>query len=119
MTCTPILISNCEFLLQEWDENLAYLAQYSAGTCEYRINEEQNLQSAPGFDYIGRNAAATSMYTVNYTRLIGQQWYGEKRYFNYYSVACLDDDGNMNENGEFENCGRYTQVRMCHLPYCL
>lgn len=70
--------------------------------------------SSFGFDSVGESAAATYApgynSAVNYTRLIGQQWFTEKRYFNYYAAACLDDDGNVNENGEFETCGRYTQV---------
>lgn len=101
---------------QEWNDNLAYLAQYSAGTCEYRQEENRNSQSAAGFDYVGRNVASTSSYTVNFTQVIAQQWYGEKRFFNYYSAACLDEDGNINENGEFETCGRYTQVWELYFP---
>ena len=72
-------------------------------------NEDRNTQST-SFDYIGESFAATSSYTVNYTRMIGQQWYGEKRYFNYYSMSCYDDDGNVNEDEGYETCGRYTQV---------
>ena len=89
---------------------MAYLATYWASGCEYNNNED-SAQQAAGFDYIGENFAATSSYTVNYTQLIGQQWYSEKRFFNYYSAACLDENGDLDENGEFETCGRYTQVR--------
>ena len=99
--------------LQEWNEELAYLAQYRAASCQARQDEERSSIST-SFDYIGENMAATyaSGYNgaVNYTRLIGQQWYGEKRFYSYYAAACLDEDGNLNEDGGFETCGRYTQV---------
>ena len=72
-------------------------------------NENRNTQ-ATDFDYVGESLAATVSYTVNYTQLIGQLWYAEKKYFNYYSAACMDADGNLDENGGFETCGRYTQV---------
>lgn len=93
---------------------MAYLAQFWASGCEYMENEDKNTQST-AFDYVGENFAATASYTVNYTRLIGQQWYAEKKLFNYYLAACLDEDGNVNENGEFDTCGRYTQV--CNICY--
>ena len=72
-------------------------------------NEDRNTQST-SFDYIGESFAATASYTVNYTQLIGQLWYGERRFFNYYAAACLDENGDLDEDGEFETCGRYTQV---------
>ena len=95
--------------LQEWNEDLAYLAQFWASGCAYMENEDRNTQST-SFDYVGESLAATVSYTVNYTQLIGQLWYGEKRYFNYYAAACIDEDGNLDEDGGFETCGRYTQV---------
>ena len=101
----------CYPSLQEWNEDLAYLAQFWASACEYVENEDRNTQSTT-FDYIGESFAATVSYTVNYTQLIGQLWYGEKRSYNYYAAACLDEDGNADEDGEFETCGRYTQVSM-------
>ena len=85
------------------------MAQFWASACEYEENEDRNTQST-NFDNIGESFAATASYTVNYTQLIGQLWYGEKRFFNYYSAACLDENGDVDENGEFETCGRYTQV---------
>jgi hypothetical protein len=96
-------------LKMEWNEDLAYLAQFWASGCAYMENEDRNTQST-SFDYVGESLAATVSYTVNYTQLIGQLWYGEKRYFNYYAAACIDEDGNQDEDGEFETCGRYTQM---------
>ena len=100
---------------QEWNEELAYLAQYRAATCEFRQDEEEDSYvQTTSFDYVGENMAATYAAgyngAVNYTRLIGQQWYGEKKLFSYYAAACYDEDGNMNDDGGFETCGRYTQV---------
>ena len=97
--------------MQEWSDDLAYLAEFWAIACEYGENEDRNSQST-SFDYIGESFAATVSYTINYTQLIGQLWYGEKRFYNYYAAACLDEDGEVDEDGEYETCGRYTQVCM-------
>jgi hypothetical protein len=104
-------------LRMEWNEDLAFLAQYRAASCEFRQEDNQNNNNQQqvqtgGFDFVGENSAATSFYTgdVNYTRLIGQQWFIEKRFFSYYAAACLDEDGNIEDNGEFMTCGRYTQL---------
>ena len=88
---------------------MAYQAQYWASACQYEENEDRHTQST-SFDYIEESFAATVSYTVNYTQLIGQLWFAEKRFFNYYASACLDENGDMEEDGEFETCGRYTQV---------
>lgn len=100
--------------MQEWNENLEYLAQYRSASCEYRREEEQQQVGVAGFDYVGENAAAVYAAgyntAVNYTQVIGQHWFTEKRFFSYYAAACRDEDGNVEDNGEFMNCGRYTQV---------
>ena len=85
------------------------MAQFWASTCQYMENEDRHSQSAK-FDYVGESFAASISYTVNYTQLIGQLWYGEKRFFNYYTATCYDEDGDANDDGSFETCGRYTQV---------
>ena len=103
-----ILKSNC-YPAQEWDEDLAYLAQFWASACEYAENEDRNTQST-SYDYIGESLAATISYTVNYTQLIGQLWYAEKRFYSYYVAACLNEDGEVEDDGGYETCGRYTQV---------
>ena len=84
------------------------MAQFWSSTCRYMENENRHSQSAL-FDYVGESFAATVSYTVNYTQLIGQLWFGERRYFNYYSASCYDDDGNGDDG--YDACGRYTQVK--------
>ena len=106
---SPVTLLLFHLITQEWDEELAYMAQFTASTCRYVENEDRHSQSSK-FDYVGENFAATVSYTVNYTQIIGQLWYGEKRYFNYYTATCYDQDGNANDDGGYENCGRYTQV---------
>ena len=85
------------------------MAQFWASACSYEENENRHSQSGK-FDYVGENFAATISYTVNYTQLIGQLWNAEKRFFNYYTATCYDEDGNANDDGSYETCGRYTQV---------
>ena len=58
---------------QEWDEELAYMAQFWSSTCRYMENEDRHSQSA-NFDYVGESFAATISYTVNYTQLISMLW---------------------------------------------
>ena len=93
---------------------MEYLAQYRAASCEMRREEEQQQVGVVGFDYVGENAAAvySAGYgsSVNYTQVIGQHWFTEKRFFSYYAAACRDEDGNIEDDGGFETCGRYTQV---------
>ena len=68
--------------------------------------EELNDQSTE-FDYVGENKLATASYTVNYTILM-QTWFNQKTYYDYYTAACTDEDGNEDEDGEA--CREYTQV---------
>lgn len=110
--------------MQEWDEELAYLSQFRAASCEFEKedNDDSGQQQYFGYDSVGENAAATyaSGYNsaVNYTRLV-QRWFIEKRFFSYYRAACFDEDGNINDNGESETCGRYVQVSLILLLYSL
>ena len=43
---------------QEWDEDLARLAQFYSANCEYMRNEHRHDQS-DDYDYVGENIAAT------------------------------------------------------------
>lgn len=92
--------------LQDWDDELAYAAQFWAAACEYELNEERNSQ-IQSYDYIGQNNGATISYTVNYTIMV-QSWFQQGRYYNYYSATCIDEDGNEDEEGEA--CQNYINV---------
>ena len=92
--------------LQEWNEELGYMAQFWSGNCEYELNENRHSQSTT-FGYVGQSLAATSAYSVNYTILI-KTWQDVGRYYNYYTGACTDADGNEDEDGL--ECAPFTQV---------
>lgn len=92
--------------MQEWNEELGYMAQFWAGNCEYELNENRNSQSNT-FTYVGQSMIATSSYSVNYTVLIGK-WFSAGQYYNYYSGYCTDSDGDEDEDGD--SCAGYTQV---------
>ena len=94
------------FSLQEWDDELAYAAQFWAAGCEYMLNEDRNDQIQT-YDYIGQSNGATISYTVNYTIMI-QTWFQQGRLYNYYSGVCLNADGNEDEEGEA--CFNYINV---------
>lgn len=73
------------------------------------MEKEDLNQQTTEFDYVGESAIATASYSVNYTILM-QKWFNQRNYYNYYSTACTDADGNEDEEGEA--CRGYTQVRL-------
>ncbi len=93
--------------MQEWDEELAYLAQFWAGTCIAEENEYRNSQSSK-YQSVGQSMAATASYTVNYTVLMQNTWFTEGRFYDYYGGVCSDEDGNQGE--DLEGCENYVQV---------
>lgn len=95
--------------MQEWHHELASLAQFWAAGCELMENEDRNTQST-SFDFVGE-VMDTISYTVNYT-ILAQKWFQQGRYYDYYTMACTDEDGNEDEEGEA--CQAYTQVRKAY-----
>ncbi len=93
--------------MQEWNQELSYLAQFWASQCEYVENEDRHAQSTE-FDYIGQTMAATASYTVNYTILIQNQWFAIGPRYDYYGGTCTDEDGNQGDDAE--GCENYVQV---------
>ena len=79
------------------------MAQFWASTCRYMENEDRHSQSGH-FDYVGENFAASISYTVNYTQIISQQWYGEKKTIQQPVMTRME----MME--VVKQVGRYTQV---------
>ena len=96
-------------VFQEWNEELSYLAQFYAARCEYDAEKEELDTQSTEFDYVGENKLATASYTVNYTILM-QTWFNQKAYYDYYTGACTDADGDEDEDGEA--CQGYTQVEV-------
>ncbi len=81
--------------LQEWNTELAQVAQNYAELCIFGHNSDRSIQS-PSFSYIGENIAITTA-SGNYTNLV-RNWYDEVQNYNYATNQC---------NGV---CGHYTQV---------
>ena len=97
-----------------WDQELAYMAQFWAGNCEFELNENRHTQSTT-FSYVGQSMAAGSGYSYNYTVMI-RRWFDLGRIsYNYYSRTCVNGDGNEDEEGEA--CWPYTQVRELSASY--
>lgn len=92
--------------IQEWNDELAYAAQFWAAGCDYMLNEDRNDQIQT-YDYIGQSNGATISYTVNYTIMV-QTWFQQGRFYNYYSGVCLNADGDEDEEGEA--CFNYINV---------
>ena len=98
-------------ILQIWDEELAYMAQFWAGNCEFELNENRHTQSST-YSYVGQTLAAGSSYVKNYTVMI-RRWFDIGRInYNYYSRSCIDEDGNEADGEEEDGgpCAPYTQV---------
>ena len=70
-------------------------------------NENRHEQSTV-FDYVGQINDASANYTINLTSMVFQ-WYYEGLSFDYSQAACVDEDGEAQEE-EAEGCERYIQV---------
>ena len=64
------------YLIQEWDSELARLAQYSSAKCEYMRNEHRHDQSTD-YDYVGENIAATGEYMSQQVKCAVNCHYGQ------------------------------------------
>ena len=71
-------------------------------------NENRHDQSTV-FDYVGQISAASANYTINLTSMVFQ-WYYEGLSFDYSQAACVDEDGEAQD--EAEGCERYIQVSL-------
>ena len=67
-------------------------------------NENRHEQSTE-FDYVGEIGAGSANYTINLTSMVFE-WYFDGRTYDYSQAACIDDDGEAQEEG----CERYIQV---------
>lgn len=96
--------------VQEWNDELSYLAQFWASGCEYETNENRNTQSVM-FESVGENFIATASFTINYTILIQNSWFNQGKSYDYFGGTCTDEDGNQADG--LEGCEYYVQVKIC------
>ena len=91
----------CGYVLQEWNEELALLAEGFAAKCVANSQVDHNPQS-PYFESISRNFYVLSdlelEMKVNYSTIICL-WFNESVNYDYEHNVC---------NGE--QCGNYTRV---------
>ena len=93
-------------MTQEWDDELAYIAQFWATNCYYGYNDRRDFQSSE-FDYVGENMANSTSNYVNYTLLVYRWFHMGKRY-HYYKEYCRNEDSSVSTDGE--ECSHYKQV---------
>ena len=86
------------FISQEWNDELAGIAQTYADQCMFIHNDDRSSQSTT-YTSVGENLFVTSSQQVNYTQFV-EAWYGEVMDYDYTSNTC--------QNGSV--CGHYTQV---------
>ena len=85
------------WFLQEWNDELAQVAQVYSERCMFAHNPSRASQ-APSFSSVGENLAISSGRGDNYEGLF-VLWNNER------------SDYNFNTNGCSDVCGHYTQVR--------
>lgn len=93
-------------LIKEWDDDLAYIAQFWAANCHYSLNKYRSHQSSE-FDYVGETIANTTNSYVNYTHLV-YEWFQKGKRYNYYQGYCRSSDGTVDTYGH--GCIPYRQV---------
>ena len=89
------------FSLQEWNEELAEIAQAYSEMCIYGHNPDRHDQSTT-FEFVGENLALTTAGAVDYVSLV-QAWYDEVNDYTYSTMECAPGKA----------CGHYTQVLTC------
>ena len=94
-------ITNWLFSFQEWNEELAEIAQAYSEMCIYGHNSDRHDQSTT-FEFVGENLALTTAGAVDYVSLV-QAWYDEVNDYTYSTMECAPGKA----------CGHYTQVLTC------
>ena len=86
------------FIAQDWNDELATIAQNYADRCIFRHNDDRNNQQVQlKFSNVGENLAISSSPLSNYTALV-ESWHKERREYNYDANNCSGI------------CGHYRQV---------
>lgn len=83
---------------QEWDPELAEIAQQYAQLCIFDHNPYRSALSQR-FSYVGENIAITNNPVANFTALT-EGWYNERLFYDIMSCQCMEKE-----------CLHYTQVR--------
>ena len=81
---------------QEWNDELASIAQTYAAQCRFEHNDQRNSQS-PSYTFVGENIFVTSSQSADYTGAV-RDWYNEVADYDYSTNGCS------------RVCGHYTQV---------
>ncbi len=85
-------------VLQDWNEELAAVAQAHAERCSFTENE--NRAENVSFLTVGENLSATNANTPNYTRFVEMAWFSQRVNYDYQSNMCTSQD----------SCADYIQV---------
>ena len=86
--------------MQEWNTELAGVAQAYAEMCIFRDNPDRADQ-APSFPTVGENLSASNTRTPNYTEFVERGWFSQRVNYNYDTNMCSSPG----------SCTDYTQVR--------
>ena len=89
----------CIGYVQEWNDELAQVAQAYSERCMFDHNPSR-VSQASSFSSVGENLAVTSNPVDNYEGLFAL-WLSERSDYNLNTNAC----------SELSQCGHYTQVK--------
>lgn len=84
--------------VQEWNNELAQVAQAYSQRCMFEHNPSRTRQ-APSFSSVGENLAIAFSSSDNYEQLFNL-WHDERNVYNFNTNGCSDV------------CGHYTQVKL-------
>ncbi len=83
---------------QQWNEELARVAQAHAASCSFSDNT--NRADNVSFATVGENLSASNAGTPNYTLFVEMGWFSQRDNYNYQTNMCTTQD----------SCTDYIQV---------
>ena len=92
------------FNSQEWNDELARVAQAYSAKCTTQPNPDRTSQ-APSFSTVGENSGVSMPPTSSSYRQVVGLWFDERLLYNYTTGQCGFDGA----------CDSYTQVGMQHM----
>ena len=79
------------------------------------LNEHRHEQSTE-YDFVGEILHGSGNYSINLTSMVFE-WFFEGRNYDYSSAACVDEDGEQQD--EEEECRRFIQVKKERMNGCV
>ena len=89
-----------KFSIQQWNEELARVAQAYAEMCQFRDNP--NRADNVSFPTVGESLSASNTRSPNYTEFVERSWFNQRVNYDYQTNMCSSPG----------SCTDYVQVSM-------